>query len=553
MKELSTHVIVILKEIGIKTTESMIEIPPDPGLGDFAFPCFSLAKEFKKSPAEIAKELLDKITVRTPFSKVENNGPYLNFFVDSHYIAEYSLKSQQKKEDDKRETIMVEFSSPNTNKPLHLGHLRNMILGNSLSTIIKEKGHNVIKACLVNDRGVHICKSMLMYEKFGEQGMPDKKPDHYVGDFYVLFNKKVQENPELEQEAQEMLQRWENGDKEIHDIWRLMNNWANEGFQETYDRLGIEFDKFYFESDIYKKGKDLVKKGLENGVFYDDEGAISVELGKLGKKVLLRKDGTSVYMTQDIFLAKKKFDDFSLDKSIYIVGSEQNLHFQQLFKILGIMGFSFAERCYHLSYGMVSLPEGKMKSREGTVVDADDLITEMKELAKEEIKKRHELSEAELRRRAQIIGLGALRFYLLKTDPTKDMVYDPKTSISFEGETGPYVQYVYARISSILRKSQQEISEDIDFNLFNENEINIIKKISYFWDVAADAKSNMKPNLICRYLIDLCQMFNEYYHNTPVLKADEEQKKARLLLINKIKKTIADGLFMLNIDVLEEM
>ncbi|MFW6013577.1 MAG: arginine--tRNA ligase [Candidatus Nanoarchaeia archaeon] len=553
MKEYKEFIVDLLKVAGFDISADIIEIPPDKKLGDFAVPCFSLAKKMKKSPAVIAEELVEKLHLKSPFERIENNGPYLNFFMQGVFLAEKILVEGIRIKKEKPKNIMVEFSSPNTNKPLHLGHLRNIFLGSTLSNIFSRAGHNVIKVCLVNDRGVHICKSMLMYVKYGENRMPDKKPDHFVGDFYVMFEEMAKKEPGLEKEAQIMLKKWEDGDTDTHAVWETLNRWAIEGFQQTYDRLDVEFDKFYYESDIYKAGKNLVNEGLKKGVFYEEEGAVVCDLGKLGKKILLRKDGTSVYMTQDFFLAKKKFDDFSLDQSIYVVASEQDLHFQQLFKILELMDFSFSNKCFHLSYGMVTLPEGKMKSREGTVVDADDLIEEMVSLAVEEIKKRHELYEYELRRRAEIIAQGALRFYLLKTDPAKDMVYDPKVSISFEGETGPYVQYTYARIASILRKSDIEVSSNINSFEFNEKEFNLVKKLAFFQDIVYEAKAGMRPNIVCRYLIELCQMFNEYYHDTHILKADAKLKKARLLLVKRIKDVLQEGLGLLKIGVLEEM
>ncbi len=553
MNEFKKYIISTMEKKGYNIDSRLIETPPDPRLGDFAFPCFSLSHEKGKSPAEIAKQLVEELELESPIESIENKGPYLNFFINPKCIAKKVIGEENLEEEKEQQKIMIEFSSPNTNKPLHLGHLRNIFLGDTLSRIFEKKGNKIIKACLVNDRGVHICKSMLMYMKNANGQMPDKKPDHFVGDFYVMFDKEVKDNPKLEQEAQELLRKWEYGDEEANSIWRMMTNWANEGFQQTYDKLNIEFDKYYYESNIYKNGKDLVKEGLREGLFYEDEGAISVDLGKLGKKVLLRKDDTSVYITQDLYLAKLKFDEYSLDKSIYVVASEQNLHFQQLFKILEIMDFHFADKCFHLSYGMVSLPEGKMKSREGTVVDADDLIDEVHSLAREEVKKRHELAEGEIRRRSEIIGNGALRFHLLRTDPSKDMTYDPKKSISFEGETGPYIQYVYARISSILKKNDDEISSDCNYDVLNDNEVKIIKKLSSFLDTINEAKTTMKPNYICRYLLDLCQLFNEYYHTTNILKAEKEKKNLRLLLLERIRQTIKEGLELLHIETLEEM
>ncbi|MFW6449680.1 MAG: arginine--tRNA ligase [Nanoarchaeota archaeon] len=529
-----------------------IEIPPDKKLGDLAYPCFSLAKEWKMPPAKIAEELQKRIKPEHPIKSIENHGPYLNFFFNSEFVAEKTLLEPFYNKQTYPEKLMIEYSSPNTNKPLHLGHLRNIVLGSTVSTVEKSLGNKVYQACLVNDRGIHICKSMLMYIKHGG-GEPDKKSDYFVGDYYVLYNQEVEKHPELEQEAQELLRRWEAGDKEVVKIWRKMNDWANKGFKETYQRLGIEFDKFYFESELYKRGKDIIQKGYEQGKLEEEDGAIiaNMEKEKLGKKVLLRADGTSIYMTQDIYLAKRKFEDFDIEKSVYVVGSEQDMHFKQLFKILEILGFEFAGRCFHLSYGMVYLPEGKMKSREGTVVEADSLIEEMKNLAAEEIRKRHTLDEQELKKRAEKIGIAALRFFLLKTDPAKDVTYDPEKSISFEGETGPYVQYTYARISSILRKAQ--MPENPDFSCFGEEENDLVKKLAYFEETVYETKKHYRPSILCRYLLELCQQFNEYYHKVPVLNTEENKMKARVFLLGRIREAISEGLGLLRIETLEEM
>src|SRR3989344_881795 len=382
--------------------------------------------------------------------KVAPNGPYINFYLNKKNLSTSVLhKIQQQKENYGQqsfgEKIMIEFSSPNTNKPLHLGHVRNISLGDSISRILSFLGNDVIKGCLVNDRGIHICKSMLAYKKWGHNKNPDKKSDFFVGDFYVLFAKKATEHPELEQEAQEMLRLWEKGDKEVVALWKKMNEWVYAGFEETYAKLAVSFDKYYYESAIYLFGKEIAQEGLKKEIFFDKDGAIVAPLQEFGlpDKVLVRSDGTTIYITQDLYLALKKFEDYKLNRSIYVVGSEQNLHFQQLFAILKKLGHKFADGCYHLSYGMVNLPEGKMKSREGTVV---------------------------LQQRGKQVGIAALKFHMLKIDAAKDMVYNPKESISFEGETGPYVQYTHARISSILRK-HGELASDISLSSIGEREL----------------------------------------------------------------------------------
>ncbi|MBN2458047.1 arginine--tRNA ligase [Candidatus Woesearchaeota archaeon] len=559
--------VVLSKELKDDFDGSLIEVPPDHTFGDYAYPCFSLAKVFKKSPEQISEEIavrLEKSLVGNKvIARAQNRGPYLNFFVEPSYLSKTIISAAIKKSRPElqkpgkkpEQKQIIEFSSPNTNKPLHLGHLRNICLGESVSRLSESIGNNVIRTCLVNDRGTHICKSMLMYKKEGKGMEPDKKPDHFVGDFYVKYNELEKKDKGIEPEAQEMLRLWEAGDRETLTLWKKMKRWAVEGFNETYDELGIRFDKFYYESEIYKKGKDIVKTGLRKGVFKEEKGAIVADLSKekLPNKVLVRSDGTSIYMTQDIYLAKLKFKDYGADSSVYVVGSEQNLHFQQLFAILKLLGFSYAERCYHLSYGMVYLPSGKMKSREGVVVDADDIISQMKDIALKEIRKRYRIRKAEAERRAAKIGLSALKFYLLMTDPGKDMTFNPEESISFEGETGPYVQYTYARASSILRKYNKKIDKNIDYTTYGDDELVLIKKMGAYHNTLVDAACSYKPSIVCRYLLDLCQIFNEYYHKTPVLKAEEAQMKARLLIVMGVRNILASGLKKLGIDVLPVM
>jgi len=539
-----------------ETINELLEVPPDLSLGDYAFPCFFLAKEKKQDPVKIAKELGKKIKSTKLISKIEVKGPYLNFFIDKVAFAKHVL-TEKPEITKKKGTIMIEFSQPNTNKPQHLGHIRNDLLGMSLSKVLEWVGYKVIKVNLINDRGIHICKSMLAYQKWGKNQEPDIKTDHFVGKFYVMYSKEAKLHPELEEEAKELLKKWEADDKEILELWKKMTNWCVKGFEQTYKDLGIEFDKVYYESQVYKGGKEIILDAFEKGIFEKDKtGAVIARLEPdLPNKVLLRADGTSLYITQDINLAIQKFKDYKLDKSVYVVGSEQELYFKQLFAILDMLGHYGVEKCYHLSYGMVYLPEGKMKSREGTVVDADDIIKEVKDLARQELKKRYkDITEEELDKRTEQIGLGALKFMMLKIDPKRDMNYDPEESISFEGETGPYLQYSHARICSILRKNESEIAKNIDFSLLNKKvEITLINKLFMYKQVVQDAAEQYKPSLIARYLLDLTQLFNEFYHSCPVLKAEEKLKQARLLLIDKTKDIIKDGLLLLCIEAPEKM
>ncbi|MFP4403317.1 MAG: arginine--tRNA ligase [Candidatus Woesearchaeota archaeon] len=558
MEYFKKYVIDVLeKEIG-EFDHTLIEIPKKTEYGDFSFPCFSLSKKLKKSPIEIAKELATKLDKGKYIKKIEPFNAYINFFINDCEIVKFVLneKNYNKSLNIENKKIMIEYSSPNTNKPLHLGHLRNILLGSCISKLRKKINDEVIESSLINDRGVHICKSMLMYLKYGENKEPTKKPDHYVGDFYVMFNNELQKNPNLEKEAQDLLVKWENNDPKIIEVWKKMNNWAISGFNETYEKLNVSFDKFYYESKIYKEGKNIIKEAFNNGILVKEDGAIVADLEKynLGKKVLLRKDETTLYMTQDIYLAKLKFDEYNLDESLYVVASEQNNHFNQLFKILELLNFDSVKKCNHLSYGMVYLPEGKMKSREGTVVDADNIIDEVINLAKTEIKNRYDdLDEQEINERSKKIGLCALKFFLLKIDPIKDMTYNPKESISFDGETGPYIQYTYARLSNIVNKANYKLDENINYDLFSYNEILLIKRLSNFQTVILQSSLNYKPSILCRYLLDLSQELNEYYHNTPILKSDYDLKNARLLLIEFSRKVIKDSLELLGIDVLDRM
>ena len=559
MNKFKQEIIKQLKSL-TKLKDISLEVPPDPKLGDYAFPCFGLAKMQKKNPQDIAGNLCLNLKTTPLIENIEVQGPYVNFFVNKAEFTKQTLNTILKEKDNygkgkDKQTIMIEYCAPNTNKPLHLGHLRNIMLGKTISLLLKYQGNKVIQVNMVNDRGIHICKSMLAYKKWGKNKKPNKKSDHFVGDFYVLYAKK--DNSKLAEEIQEMLKKWEEGDKETKALWKKMNNWALQGFNETFKRLGIKFDKVYYESDYYDKAKDIVLKAYNKGIFKKDkDGNIIAKLEKYGlpDKIVLRADGTSIYITQDIYLAKMKFDDFKLDKSIYVVGSEQNLHFKQLFKILELLKLTKQDNCYHLSYGMVNLPEGKMKSREGNVIDADNFMDEIIDEAKKELKKRYKLNKKELEKRAEIIGLGAIRFFILKTDSSKDMLYDPKESVSFEGETGPYIQYTYARLCSIQRKYNQKISTKIDFSLLNQEiEQLIITQLSKFPDIVKEAANSYKPHFVARYLLDLAQLVNEFYHSCPILKADQRIKEARLLLIECVRNVIKLGLQLFDIKVLAIM
>ncbi|MDP7140915.1 MAG: arginine--tRNA ligase [Candidatus Woesearchaeota archaeon] len=564
-KDLKEYIIKELKK-ATKLKEINLEIPPSSNFGDYAFPCYPLAKILKKNPNDIAVNLSKKIEKNDIIQKIETNGPYINFFVNKSAFSKAILTKIFKEKGEyglsnigKKEKVMVEYSSPNTNKPLHLGHLRNDSIGMAISNILSFTGHDVTKSILYSNRGIHICKSMLAYQHYGKNKKPTTtiKPDHFVGKFYILYEKK--KTKKLEAELGEMLRKWEAGDKKTRALWKKMDAWAIKGFKETYQKFGSEFDVEFRESDFYNKAKPIIELGLKKNIFIKDEEEnriiANLEEHGLADKTILRGDQTSIYITNDLALTKHKFEKFKLDSSVWVVGSEQNLYFQQLFKILELLGFNWSKNCHHMSYGMVYLPEGKMKSREGIVVDADDIIKSIITLSKKEIKKRYKkISKKELEERAEKIGIGALKFFLLKTDTRKDIHFNPEESLSFEGETGPYVQYVYARISSLIKRSKLDVKDTINYMFFDEEaELALIKLLGKYPKVLENAATNYKPYLLARYLLELAQKFNEFYQYCPILKSEEHLMQARLLLAYCVKEIIGSGLKLLGIDVLEEM
>lgn len=480
--------------------------------------------------------------------------------------------------------VMIEYSSPNTNKPLHLGHVRNNLLGYSLSEIMKANGNKVVKTNIVNDRGIHICKSMLAWQKWGEGVTPEssgKKGDHLIGDFYVLFDKHYkQELKDLEAkgltkeeaeaqsplmaEAREMLRKWEAGDPEVRALWEKMNSWVYAGFDETYKMMGVDFDKIYYESQTYLEGKGKVLEGLEKGIFYRrEDGSVWADLTKdgLDEKLLLRADGTSVYMTQDIGTAKLRFDDYPINKMIYVVGNEQNYHFQVLSILLDKLGFEFGKGLVHFSYGMVELPEGKMKSREGTVVDADDLMEEMIGTAHEisqELGKLDEMTPEEAANISRIVGLGSLKYFILKVDPRKNMTFNPKESIDFNGNTGPFIQYTYARIRSVLRKAAEQgivLPDELPVNTpISEKEEGLIQMIADYAVTVKEAGKEYSPALIANYIYDLVKEYNQFYHDFSILREENaEIKQFRLVLSANVAKIVKSGMSLLGIEVPERM
>lgn len=480
--------------------------------------------------------------------------------------------------DDSR-LVMIEYSSPNTNKPLHLGHVRNNLLGFSLAKIMEANGNKVVKTNIVNDRGIHICKSMLAWLKWGNGITPEKagkKGDHLIGDFYVAFDKHYKEelqqlmdggmtkeeaeaNSTLMKEARTMLKKWEDGDEEVRSLWRTMNEWVYAGFDETYARMGVSFDKIYYESNTYLEGKEKVLEGLEKGIFYrKDDNSVWADLTAdgLDQKLLLRTDGTSVYMTQDIGTAKLRFQDYPIDQMIYVVGNEQNYHFQVLSLLLDKLGFSWGKDLIHFSYGMVELPNGKMKSREGTVVDADELMDEMIATARKMSEGRLKgVPEDEMDDVYRIIGLGALKYFILKVDPRKNMLFNPQESIDFNGNTGPFVQYTYARIRSVLRKSDEvDAATDITAYEPNEKEIEIIQRIADFPSVVSEAGRTYSPALIANYVFELAKGYNQFYHDYSILKEENDVARAfRLHLSRTVADIIRRGFSLLGVEVPERM
>lgn len=538
--------------------------------GDYTLVVFPLLKTTHQNPEQSANAigswLVENCAEIESFNSVKG---FLNLCLSNTYWCE-SLEAISADKDfgqlpNTGRKVMVEFSSPNTNKPLHLGHIRNNLLGASVSDLLKAAGNEVIKTTLVNDRGVHICKSMYAWQQCFDGATPEstgKKGDHLVGDCYVKFAQMEKENPAVMDAVHEMLVKWENGDKEVRTLWQTMNQWVFDGFEQTYKALGITFDKTYYEHETYLLGKELVNRGLEMGVFVKEaDGSVWCDLTAdgLDRKLLLRSDGTSVYITQDLGTAERRFSEFSLDSHIYVVGDEQNYHFQVLKLLLGKLGFDWAKQIYHLSYGMVELPEGKMKSREGTVVDADDLIEKMYLEAKtssEESEKLAEMPADEKERLYHIIGLGALKYFILKVDPRKKMLFDPKESIDFNGNTGPFIQYTHARIQSILRKaSDQGISPELASNIvLSPKEIRLVKILSSYPQKIEEAAAAFSPALIANYCYELAKEFNQYYHDTSILKeTDSALLRMRLVLISTLAFVLRKGMDILGIELPDRM
>ncbi|MDD4603116.1 MAG: arginine--tRNA ligase [Bacteroidales bacterium] len=575
---------VLPESLGLEKTRKEID-------GDYTLVVFSLLKFSKKAPeitaTEIGTYLMTKMPEIVRFNVIKG---FLNLILSDTFWIDLLISESKQPEFGFHKQIsgppiVLEYSSPNTNKPLHLGHIRNNLLGYSLAEILKANGHHVIKVNLVNDRGIHICKSMLAYMKWGNSETPDSsglKGDHLIGKYYVLFDKKYKEEirglmvkglteEEAEKqaplmvEAQEILRKWEAKDHETLELWRKMNSWANEGFITTYKRLGVNFDKIYFESSTYLLGKKLVIEGLENGVLIrKEDGSVWADLRdeNLDEKVLLRSDGTSVYMTQDLGTAQLRYDDFHPSSMIYVVGNEQNYHFDVLKKVLARLGKEYASRIFHLSYGMVELPEGRMKSREGTVVDADDLMDEMfftAESTTRELGKVDELSKEEASQLFNTIGLGALKYFILKVDPKKNMLFDPRESIDFNGNTGPFIQYTYARICSLLEKAKAagfhlKYNHGAKPESLLSREKEVIKLLAQFPEIIKEAGVELNPAVVANYSYDLAKVFNQFYQEIPVLKESDKNKiKLRVYITFMTMDVIKKSMSLLGIEVPSKM
>ena len=558
--------------------------------GNLTLVVFPFVKAAKKSPEQTAQEIgeylvancaaVEKYNVVKGFLNLSiGDGAWLQLLEAIDKDDNFGMK--QATEDSP--LVMIEYSSPNTNKPLHLGHVRNNLLGWSLAQIMEANGNKVVKTNIVNDRGIHICKSMLAWLKYGNGETPEssgKKGDHLIGDYYVAFDKhyreeikelvaqgmdeeKAKQEAPLIKEAHEMLVKWENNDPEVRALWEKMNNWVYAGFDETYKKMGVSFDKIYYESQTYLKGKAKVEEGLAKGLFErHEDNSVWADLTNEGldQKLLLRSDGTSVYMTQDIGTAEMRFQDYPIDKMIYVVGNEQNYHFQVLSILLDRLGFKWGKELTHFSYGMVELPNGKMKSREGTVVDADDLMALMVEDAYKtsmELGKFDDMTEEERREIARIVGMGALKYFILKVDARKNMLFNPEESIDFNGNTGPFIQYTYARIRSILRKAEDAAANSSLFTLhssLSEKEVELIQKMNEFGAAVEQAGKDYSPSGIANYCYELTKVFNQFYHDYSILNEPDEQKKAiRLVLAKNVAKIIKNGMSLLGIEVPERM
>ncbi|RJQ16808.1 arginine--tRNA ligase [Candidatus Woesearchaeota archaeon] len=552
---------IIAKAAGLKEIEIALETPPHLDMGDYAFPCFVLAKTMKKNPVAIAEELQKKIKPDAYIEKVKNNGPYLNFFINKKAFNESIIKKILSEKENcgkgkaSKEKVMIEYSQPNTHKEFHVGHLRTLFLGESLSRIYEFSGVKVIRANYIGDVGTHIAICLWCYLKFHAKDKIPENKGKYLGKLYVEGVKKVEDNPAYKKEVSEIHQKLENDDKQLIALWKKTKEWSMSEFLAIYKEFDVHFDKIYFESEVEKEGKSIAEILLKKGIAKIDQGAILVDLQKydLGVFLIKKSDGTSLYATKDLALASRKFKEFAIDESIYVVDSRQKMYFQQLFKVLALMGFT--KKLLHLPYEFVALKEGPISSRKGIMALYEEVRDAMIKKSYEETKKRHaDWNEKKIMQNAKQITLSALRFSILKIDHNKVITFDIDEALDFEGETGPYIQYAHARICSILKNYGKKTDAKADFSLLHEpEEKELLLLLQQFPFMVADAKEHYKPALMARYLLDLSQKFNEYYHKHQILKEKESVKKARLLLVSAVKIVLANGLLLLGIDALDEM
>jgi arginyl-tRNA synthetase len=570
LSKIKTQIIKAIGEVYPGSTLVILDIvpTPDPKLGDLAVPMFKLAKVAGKAPSMIAEELRGKISGVKALESAEVAGPYLNLRFKKAVVAKEVMamisKDKTKYGNGKatKEKIMVEYVAPNTNKPLHLGHLRNAALGESLCRILEAAGNKVVRANLLSDRGIGVTKAMVAYERWGDNETPVSagvKGDHLVGKYYVMFEQKKVQHPEIENEVVKTLQKWEAGEPAARALWRTMTKWCIDGQNATLKMLGVKYDKVYRESALYKEGSKMVLAALQQGIFSKDEkGNIVAKLPNQPDKVVLRADGTAVYITTDLPLTVKKMTEFKLNKCLWVVGMEQDLHLRQLVGIMRLLGYKWADDLEHVSYGHVALPEGRMKSREGTVVDIDELVQHLSELAAAEIKERHDfLDQSEIDKRAQEIALGAVKFYLLSVSAPNGMTFNPKESLAFVGKTGPYLQYTNARIQSILRKAAELGSTGagrVDVSVLNTpTEWQLVMRLAEFADVISSAANERDPSIVARYCYDLSKSFAEFYEQAPVLKADPSVRRARLSLLRAVGLVLGRSMYLLGIPAPKEM
>ncbi|NLZ60497.1 MAG: arginine--tRNA ligase [Lentisphaerae bacterium] len=580
-------------EYGVQGLDIPAELCPPEFSGELSISCFVLARQLKRNPMQLAAQVGEFLRSHADILSLEVVKAFVNISLAPGALMRdcvadaAALQARSRLEPAERQRILIEFSAPNTNKPQHLGHVRNNCIGMASASILARVGHDVVRVNLVNDRGIHICKSMLAYQRFGDDCSPEtlgKKGDHLVGDFYVRFDQELRKQieelrqndeslrekdsdelflqTEIGRAAQEMLLKWEQGDEEVRALWEKMNQWVFDGFEQTYKRMGVEFEHTYLESQTYMLGRDIIMEGLQRGVFYQrQDGALVIDFDdpRLGSKVVLRSDGTSVYITQDIGTTLLKQNDYQPEQQIWVVGDEQKYHFQVLFAILKALGYEWAERLTHMSYGMVNLPSGRMKSREGTVVDADELFDLLEQLAGEATAERNQqLEPDELQRRAQSISMAALKFMLLKVNPKTTLLFDPQASIKFEGDTGPYILYAYARIASMLRRAKEELKEEqaaLDWSLLDSaSEKRLALRCAMYPAALHKAAAELDSSVLAAYLLDLAKDFSSFYKQCSVLNAENPTlRQTRLELSERVREIIGDGLRTLTIEPLESM